>query len=78
IVDLLKVLLKHQCETYDVAPKLIASASDVEEIARDDDADVPAMRGWRRDVFGDAALKLKRGELALQLNKGALCLTEVR
>ncbi|MEM8771059.1 MAG: ribonuclease D [Pseudomonadota bacterium] len=72
IVDLLKVLLKTQCEKFDVAPKLIASASDLEEIALNDDADVAAMTGWRREVFGDAAMKLKRGEVALQLNEGAI------
>ena len=70
VVDLLKVLLKRQCEAYDVAPKLIASAADIEAIALDDEADVPALHGWRRDVFGALALRLKRGEIALKL-KGA-------
>ncbi|MEO1310510.1 MAG: ribonuclease D [Pseudomonadota bacterium] len=76
VVELLRVLLKRQCEAHDVAPKLIASASDLEDIARDDDADVPALRGWRREVFGDAALKLKRGELALMLENGKVRLVE--
>ena len=67
VTELLKVLLKRQCEKYDVAPKLIANASDLDEIALDDNADVPAMKGWRRDVFGEIALKLKRGEIALRL-----------
>jgi ribonuclease D len=31
---------------------------------------VPALRGWRRELFGDNALKLKRGELALAIEKG--------
>jgi len=75
VLDLLKVLLKHQCEIYDVAPKLIASASDLEEIARNDDADVPALKNWRREVFGNVALKLKRGEIALKLKDGAVELT---
>lgn len=72
VTDLLRVLLKRQCEAYDVAPKLIASASDIEEIALDDNADVPALQGWRREVFGEIALKLKRGEIALRLKKRAV------
>lgn len=76
VVELLKVLLKRQCEIYDVAPKLIASSADVEEIARSDNADVPALKGWRREVFGEAALKLKKGEIGLRLNKGAIDLIE--
>jgi ribonuclease D len=72
ILELLKVLLKRQCEHYRVAPKLVASAADLEEIARDDNADVPALKGWRREVFGDAALRLKRGEIALRLKNGSM------
>ncbi|MEM9706449.1 MAG: ribonuclease D, partial [Pseudomonadota bacterium] len=68
VVDLLKVLLKRQCEAHQVAPKLIASTNDLEEIALNDNADVPAMKGWRRDVFGEQALQLKRGEAALKLS----------
>lgn len=68
VVDLLKVLLKRQCEAYDVAPKLIASASDIEAIALDDNADVPAMKGWREEIFGSHARLLKQGKIALKLN----------
>ncbi|MEM1380371.1 MAG: ribonuclease D [Pseudomonadota bacterium] len=68
VVDLLRVLMKRQSEKHDVAPKLLAVASDLEKIALDDNADVPALRGWRREVFGDMALKLKRGEIALSLS----------
>ena len=77
VVELLKVLLKRQCEAFDVAPKLIASASDLEDMALQDEADVPALKGWRREVFGDAAMKLKRGELALKLKNGAVELIEL-
>ncbi len=63
--DLLKVLLKARSEETGVAPKLIASAADLEEIAAMNEPDVPAMHGWRREVFGDDAMKLKRGEIAL-------------
>lgn len=65
LVDLLKVLLKHCCEEHQVAPKLIANVADLERIASDDEPDVKSLRGWRRDVFGQAALELKNGELAL-------------
>lgn len=65
IVDLLKVLLKQRCEEHDVAQKLVASVSDLERIAADDEADVPALRGWRRELFGADALELKHGRLAL-------------
>ena len=77
VMELLKVLLKRQCEAYDVAPKLIATTSDLEDIARDDEADVRALSGWRREIFGEAALKLKRGELALKLKSGAVELIEI-
>ena len=67
VVELLRVLLKRQCEAYEVAPKLLASASDLDALALSDEADIPALKGWRREVFGDLALRLKHGELALSL-----------
>jgi ribonuclease D len=69
-VELLKVLLRMTAERHAVASKVIATVDDLEEIAADDEADVPALRGWRRELFGDNALKLKRGELALAIEKG--------
>jgi ribonuclease D len=68
VVELLKVLLKARSEDAGVAPKLIATVSDLEKIAVDDEAEVEALQGWRREVFGADALKLKRGELALVLD----------
>ena len=65
VSDLLKVLLKHVTETQDVAPRLIASADDLDRIAADDNADVPALKGWRRELFGAQALDLKAGRVAL-------------
>jgi ribonuclease D len=64
-VDLLKVLLKMISESHGVASKIIATVDDLEAIAGDDTADVPALHGWRRELFGEAALKLKHGEIAL-------------
>lgn len=65
VVDLLRVLLKMKCEAGDVAQRLVASSGDLELIAADDNADVPALHGWRREVFGDDALALKHGRLSL-------------
>ncbi len=67
VVELFKVLLKMKCDEHGVAQKLVASTADLERIAADDEAPVPAMHGWRREVFGEAALALKRGELAFTL-----------
>ena len=63
--ELLKVLLKMVAEEHGVAARIIACSDDLERIAADDDADVPALKGWRRQLFGKQALALKRGELAL-------------
>jgi ribonuclease D len=65
LTDLLKVLLKQKCEEMHVASRLVASADDLSHIAADDNADVPALRGWRRDLFGAEALDLKHGRLGL-------------
>ncbi|MDJ0947821.1 MAG: ribonuclease D [Alphaproteobacteria bacterium] len=65
VVDLLKVLLKMKCEAHGVAQKLVASADDLERIAADDRADVPALAGWRREIFGEDALALKHGRIGL-------------
>jgi ribonuclease D len=79
VAELLRVLLRVQCEAHDVAPKLVASADDLDAIAADDNADVPAMRGWRREVFGDAALAVKHGRLAFAFDpeKDRLALIDV-
>jgi ribonuclease D len=70
VVDLLRVLLKATAGRHGVAPKLIATSDELEEVARSDDMDVPVLRGWRKKLFGDAALALKRGELALAIKDG--------
>jgi ribonuclease D len=78
VVELLKVLLKARAEEAGVASKLIATVADLEQIANDDDAPTPALRGWRREAFGEDALKLKRGELALVLDGTRVRVVEVR
>ena len=78
VVELLKVLLKARAEDAGVASKLIATMADLEKIAADDEADTAALQGWRREAFGEDALKLKRGEIALVLDGGRVRAVEVR
>jgi len=69
-VELLKVLLRMTSEKHGVAAKVIATVDDLDRIAADDAADVPALRGWRRDLFGERAIALKHGRLALSIENG--------
>ena len=69
-LELLKVLLKAAAAEHGVAPRIIADSDDLEQLATSDHADILALQGWRRTLFGEAALKLKRGELALTLVDG--------
>ena len=63
--DLLRVLLKAKAEKYRVAQKLIATSAELDAFANEDDDAVPALKGWRRSVFGEDALRLRNGEIAL-------------
>ena len=65
LVSLLKVLLAAKCEEHNVAPKLLAGGADLDRLAAEDAPDVPALHGWRRDVFGADALLLKAGGITL-------------
>lgn len=76
IVELLKVLLRMTAERHGVAAKVIATVDDLDRIAADDAADVPAMKGWRRELFGDKALALKHGRLALAIDEGKVVTVE--
>lgn len=67
-LELLKVLLKASAAQHRVASRLIADASDLERLASESEPDVAALSGWRRKLFGEDALRLKRGELALTLS----------
>jgi ribonuclease D len=75
-VELLKVLLRMTSEEFGVAAKIIATVDDLEQIAGDDAADVPGMRGWRRELFGEKALALKHGRLALSIERGRVVARE--
>ncbi len=77
-VELLKVLLRQVSEDSGVAGKLIATVDDLEAIASSDKADVPALSGWRRKLFGERALDLKHGRLALTVENGKVVTLEWR
>jgi ribonuclease D len=76
VVELLKVLLRMISERHHVAAKVIATVDDLERIAADDDAAVPALTGWRRELFGERALALKHGKLSLAIERGRVVAVE--
>jgi ribonuclease D len=75
-VELLKVLLRMTSERHSVAAKVIATVDDLDRIAADDAADVPALSGWRRELFGEKALALKHGRLMLAIEKNRVVAVE--
>jgi ribonuclease D len=75
-VELLKVLLRMTAERHGVAAKVIATVDDLERIAGEDEPDVPALHGWRRELFGDRALALKQGRLSLSVEQGRVVIRE--
>lgn len=76
--EMLKVLLKSVSDEANVVPRLIANASDIERIARGErDSDIPALQGWRFDIFGRKAVALLSGRLALSFEKGKVRLFEL-
>ncbi len=77
-VELLKVLLRQVAEKSGVAAKMIATVEELEAIAHDDRCKVPALSGWRREIFGAKALELKHGRLALTMEKGRVVALEWR
>jgi ribonuclease D len=77
IADILRVFLKARAEKLGIASKLIASSADLEALAGEDNPDLPALKGWRRDVFGNDALRVMAGELALVARPGGVELIPV-
>ncbi len=75
-VELLKVLLRQVTEKQGVAAKMIATADELDLLAGDDNADVPALKGWRRELFGAKALQLKHGRLALTVENNRVVTLE--
>jgi ribonuclease D len=76
-IDLLKTLLRLRAEAAGVAPRLIANADDIERLAAHEDEGVPALRGWRAQVFGNDAIALRKGELAIALEGGEAVVVEL-
>ncbi|PHR62761.1 MAG: ribonuclease D [Robiginitomaculum sp.] len=74
VVEMLKVLLRIRAEEIGIAPRLIANAADIERLAASDEADIAALKGWRRQEFGEDALAMKAGELGLRLQNGQIVL----
>ncbi|MEP1029673.1 MAG: HRDC domain-containing protein, partial [Alphaproteobacteria bacterium] len=78
VADLLKVFLKMCAEESGVAQRLIANSEDIDTIAAfGEDADVPALKGWRRELFGEAALKLRDGRMGLAIKDRVLTVVDL-
>ena len=75
-MELLRVLLKARVEGEGVAQKLVASSDELEDLAGGAE-DGPLLRGWRRELFGEDAQRLLRGELALTLKRGRVVVSEL-
>lgn len=76
-VDYLKTLLRQRAETAGVAPRLIADSEDIEKLAAHEDDGVAALHGWRAEVFGNDAVALRDGKLALALKNGEAVLVKL-
>jgi ribonuclease D len=70
ISDVLKLALKVVCDREGIAPRIVANSGDLDAVAMHDDADIPLLKGWRRKLFGDIALRIKAGEMAIVLDNG--------
>ncbi|MEM9061563.1 MAG: ribonuclease D [Pseudomonadota bacterium] len=77
IADMLKIFLKARADEMGVAAKLIAPAAEIEALAGEDDPNLSVLRGWRAEVFGSDALRVKRGEVGLVAKPGGLRLVEI-
>jgi len=77
VVDLLKTLLRLRAEAAHVAPRLIANADEIERLAAHEDDGLPALHGWRHEVFGKDAIALRKGELAIAVENGDAVVVEL-
>ena len=77
IIDLLKIMLKFKCNEYKIPTRLIASNQDLEDLILNENYNIPALKGWRFDVFGNDALRLKNGEIAIYISKKGLDLIKL-
>ncbi len=72
IGDLIRVLLKAVSEQQGVAPRILATSSEIDALVLDDKADIPALKGWRREIFGEKALAIKHGKIGLGANENGV------
>ena len=77
VVDLLKTLLRLRAEAAHVAPRLIANAEEIERLAAHEDDGLPALHGWRHEVFGKDAIALRKGELDIAVENGDAVVVEL-
>lgn len=75
--DLVRVLLKAVAEEHGVAARIIATSDDIDALVLDDDADVPALKGWRRKLFGEKALAIKHGKIGLAATRKGVVEIEI-
>ncbi|MEM8793007.1 MAG: ribonuclease D [Pseudomonadota bacterium] len=77
VADMLRVFLKARADQLKVASKLIASSADLDALAGEADPDVPLLKGWRREVFGEDALKICSGRIALAVGRSGIEVIEL-
>ena len=65
LVALLQALLKLRCDENGIAAQLVANRRELDRIATEDEPEIRTLTGWRREIYGNDALALKRGEIAL-------------
>lgn len=75
--DLVRVLLKAVSEQHGVAARIIATSDDIDALVLDDEADVPALKGWRRKLFGEKALAIKHGKIGLAATRKGIIEIEI-
>lgn len=72
VLEMLKMLLRIQSSEHNVAARLIADSKDLEDLCLDDNADILALKGWRREVFGEEAIAMKHGRVTLGLTNNEI------
>ncbi|MEQ8506976.1 MAG: ribonuclease D [Rhodospirillales bacterium] len=78
VSDLLKVFLKMCAEDSGVAQRLIANSEDIDVLAAfGEEADIGALKGWRRELFGEAALRLRDGRMGLAIKDRNLTVVDL-
>lgn len=77
-IEMLKTLLRLRTEYVDIAPRMVANNADIEKLAAfGDKADVAALKGWRKEIFGDDAIKLLAGKIGLRLEGRKVVATDI-